>query len=316
MSGVDSRRLKLLLELSRHGSMRAVADLTGTATSAVSQQLAVLAREANAELIEPVGRNVRLTPAGKRLAAHAVIILGAIEAARVDLDPAAAPVGVVRVAAFATAIRDAMLPITRSLRERYPLVRLQLHEHEPDEIYPMLAADQLDLGIVYDYNLAPHNSFPGFGMTPLWQTPWGLGVPESRRAASSEPPRPVFSEPARPTGAGSAAVFSEFAASGWIMNSRGTADDDVVRLLAAQAGFTAEVAHSADSLELVQLLSAGGMGVGLLPQNTVTIPGVTVLPLIDPPVLQRAFAITNLGRELWPPLALVLRLLDELSRSR
>jgi DNA-binding transcriptional LysR family regulator len=43
---MDPRRLRLLLELSRRGSMRGVADALGYTTSTVSQQLAVLAREA------------------------------------------------------------------------------------------------------------------------------------------------------------------------------------------------------------------------------------------------------------------------------
>src|SRR3954467_12498175 len=93
---MDPRRLRLLLELSRRGSMRAVGDELGYTTSTVSQQLAVLAREAGTPLIEPAGRMVRLTPAGQRLADHAVTILAALEAARADLDPAAEPAGLVR----------------------------------------------------------------------------------------------------------------------------------------------------------------------------------------------------------------------------
>jgi DNA-binding transcriptional LysR family regulator len=42
---MDPHRLRLLLELSRRGSMGAVADELGYTTSTVSQQLAVLARE-------------------------------------------------------------------------------------------------------------------------------------------------------------------------------------------------------------------------------------------------------------------------------
>src|SRR6478735_3354282 len=102
--GMDVRRLHLLLELSRLGSMREVADTHGLTTSTVSQQIAALAREVGTPLVEPEGRRVRLTPAGLRLADHAVTILAAIEAARVDLDPTAEPAGVVRVAGFASAI--------------------------------------------------------------------------------------------------------------------------------------------------------------------------------------------------------------------
>src|SRR3954452_17077599 len=121
---MEARRLKLLLELSRLGSMRAVADELGYTTSSVSQQLAVLAQEAGAALIEPDGRRVRLTPTGQRLADHAVTILAAVEAARLDLDPTADPKGTVRVAGFATAMRRSLLPLVDQLRSRHPDVLL------------------------------------------------------------------------------------------------------------------------------------------------------------------------------------------------
>ncbi|HEY0773457.1 MAG TPA: LysR family transcriptional regulator, partial [Nocardioidaceae bacterium] len=71
---METRRLAVLLELSRLGSKREVAEEMGTTTSTVSQQIAALAREAGTPLVEPDGRRVRLTPAGRRLAEHAVTI--------------------------------------------------------------------------------------------------------------------------------------------------------------------------------------------------------------------------------------------------
>src|ERR671911_1685864 len=140
---MDPRRLRLLLELSRRGSMRAVAEELGYTTSTVSQQLAVLAREAGTPLIEPSGRMVRLTPAGRRLADHAVTILAALEAARADLDPAAEPAGVVRVAGFATAIRRSLLPAINDLRSTHPRVEVRIHEYEPLESLDLLARDDV-----------------------------------------------------------------------------------------------------------------------------------------------------------------------------
>ena len=87
-------------------------------TSTVSQQIAALAREAGTPLVEPDGRRVRLTPAGRRLADHAVTILAAVDAARLDLDPAAEPTGTVRVAAFATAFRPVAAAGGRGARPR------------------------------------------------------------------------------------------------------------------------------------------------------------------------------------------------------
>src|SRR3954453_7822288 len=127
---VDPRRLELLLELSRLGSMREVGEAMHVTTSTVSQQLAALAREAGTPLTEPDGRRVRLTPAGRRLADHAVTILAAIEAARLDLDPAAEPKGAGRVAGFATAMRRSLLPLVDKLRSGHPDVLLRILEHE------------------------------------------------------------------------------------------------------------------------------------------------------------------------------------------
>src|SRR4051812_29707578 len=117
---MEVRRLKLLLELSRLGSMRAVADELGYTTSSVSQQLAVLAQEAGAALIEPDGRRVRLTPTGRRLADHAVTILAAVEAARLDLDPAAEPAGVVKGGGVAPPNPTSPLPRLARLAQAHP----------------------------------------------------------------------------------------------------------------------------------------------------------------------------------------------------
>src|SRR3954454_4509941 len=112
---VNPRRLELLLQLSRLGSMREVSEALHVTTSTVSQQIAALARDVGTPLLEPDGRRVRLTPAGRRLADHAVNVLAAIEAARADLDPDSEPAGDVRVAAFATAIRTTVMPVVRTL---------------------------------------------------------------------------------------------------------------------------------------------------------------------------------------------------------
>jgi DNA-binding transcriptional LysR family regulator len=81
----DLDRLRLLRELKHRGTMTAVAAAFRLTSSAVSQQLATLEREARAKLFERVGRRVRLTADGVRLAAHAEEILRAVEVAELDL---------------------------------------------------------------------------------------------------------------------------------------------------------------------------------------------------------------------------------------
>ena len=291
---MDARRLRLLVELSRLGSMREVADELALTTSTVSHQIATLGREAGADLVEPDGRRVRLTPAGQRLADHAVTILAAVDAARRDLDPESRPAGTVRVGGFATAVRRSLLPAIAALAETDPDVRVRVYEYEPLEAFARLDADELDLALTYDYNLAPASPGPRLEAHQLGSVTWGLGVPA---AAES------------PDGASSPTVFGAFADQSWIVNSRNTADEHAVRTLASMAGFTPRIKHEIDSLDLVQDLVAAGLGVGLLPTWLAASDGVRILPLADPPVVMRAYTVTRRGRADWAPLRRVLSLL-------
>jgi len=294
---VDPRRLELLLELSRLGSMREVGEAMHVTTSTVSQQIAALAREAGTALIEPDGRRVRLTPAGRRLAGHAVTILAAVEAARRDLgpwNPAAPPAGTVRVAAFASAFRQVLLPVARILAGRQPEVRLHLLEQEPAEALGLLAADEVDLALTYDYNLAPARFGRGLQAEPLARTPWHLGTP------SGPGPRGTAVE-----------VFRRYRDDAWIVNSRNTADEDVARIVASLADFEPRITQRADSLDLVHDMILAGLGVGLLPVGRPAVRGVTLRRLRQPEVILRSYAVTRRGHAAWPPLALVLRLVQE-----
>ncbi len=290
---MDVRRLHLLFELSRLGSMRAVADTHSLTTSTVSQQIAALAREVDAALIEPDGRRVRLTPAGLRLADHAVKILAAVDAARLDLDPDAEPAGTLRTGGFATAIRRSLLPVVADLATSHPNVHVAINEFEPLEAFELLANDDLDLVLTYDYNLAPASPASTLAAVPLWTTPWGLGVPSADARAEA------------PADAG-VVDLAAWRDHTWIVNSRNTADEDAVRTLASLAGFTSRISHRIDSLDLVEDLIVAGHGIGLLPLPRVTGKGVRVLELTDPPVLLTAYAVTRLGRENWSPLRLLL----------
>lgn len=274
----------MLLELSRLGSMHEVADTLGTTTSSVSQGIAALAREVRTPLLEPDGRRVRLTPAGRRLADHAVTILAAVDSARLDLDPTSEPVGVLRVAGFASAIRRSLLPVIDDLRRTHPGISVHVHEYEPIEAFDLLARDDIDLALVYDYDLAPAEWRVDHDVVPLWDLEWGIGVPTKDRHLG----------------------LADLADRDWIVNSRNTADEDALRTLASREGFVPRVVHRIDSLELVDDLIVAGRGVGLLPRGRTSRRGVSVVRLRDPEVRLRAYAVTRRGRDSWPPLRAVM----------
>ena len=82
---MELRRLRLLHEFSRRGTVAAVAEALSYSPSSVSVQLAELEREAGVPLLRRAGRTLELTPAGTRLADHAAQALTADEAVRAEL---------------------------------------------------------------------------------------------------------------------------------------------------------------------------------------------------------------------------------------
>ena len=98
---LDLQRLRLLHELHARGTIAAVADALQFTPSAVSQQLAVLEREAGVPLLEKAGRGVRLTDPALVLVRHASVLLERAELAEAELAAATGRVaGRGRIASF------------------------------------------------------------------------------------------------------------------------------------------------------------------------------------------------------------------------
>src|ERR687893_455124 len=118
---LDVRRLRLLSELARRGTIAGVAKALGYTPSAVSQSLAQLEREAGVTLLERDGRRVRLTPAARGLAARTDRVLAELDAAEAELAAEHGTVrGTVVVGAFPSAAAGLVAPAGADLRERDP----------------------------------------------------------------------------------------------------------------------------------------------------------------------------------------------------
>ena len=98
---MDVERLRLLRELADRGTVSAAAQAMSLTPSAVSQQLKILQREAGVPLLEPDGRRLRLTDAGRILVTRTDEILAALDRAQADMDSyRSTPSGTVRVGIF------------------------------------------------------------------------------------------------------------------------------------------------------------------------------------------------------------------------
>src|SRR6266536_4603655 len=153
---IELRRLRLLRELEARGTITAVAQALSFTPSAVSQQLARLEQETGVALLEKVGRSVRLTDAGRTLAAHADRILASIDAAEADLAAQNAVVrGRLRVGTFQSAGLALLTPALELLAADYPALDIEVIEADPEETMPALLLGDFDLVFADDYECRP-----------------------------------------------------------------------------------------------------------------------------------------------------------------
>lgn len=259
---LDVRRLRLLRDLARLGTIAAVAQAHTYSPSAVSQQLAALQREAGVALLERTGRGVALTPAGSALVRHAETVLAALEAASATLAAARSGLhGTVRIGAFPTAVRTLLPAALVALGREHPALDLMVTELDPAQMPDALRERRLDVALLHDYDLAPVTPDPTVESEPLLDETVFLALPEDH-----------------PDGGDPVGAVEH---SAWIVGTPGTLCHTVALRTCQAAGYQPRVRHHADDFTAVLALVAAGQGVALVPRlgAVQAPPGVRLVPL-------------------------------------
>lgn len=275
----DLTRLRLLRELADRGTMTAVAEAMGLTSSAVSQQLATLAREAGVELLEQVGRRVRLTAQGERLAAHADTVLRQLDLAALELrEFAQQPAGELQVAGFSTFAKHYLLPAVARAQRRFPRLRVRLSELESDDALAAVREGRCDLALSFAYNLVPRAPVAGLSAQALLEEPVLLALPATWRDR------------------GGAVDLRRLARQDWIVGSRQSDDGLLAERACAAAGFVPRIAHTIDDYDLMLRMVAAGFGIGFVPQLALRAPSaaaVTARAVRGAPPTRRIHAWTR-----------------------
>jgi DNA-binding transcriptional LysR family regulator len=290
---LDLRRLRLLSELARRGTIAEAARTVGYTPSAVSQSLSRLEEEVGVALLERDGRRVRLTPAAHSLVARADRALAELDAAAAELAAEAGTVkGPVAVGVFPSAAVGLVIPSVAEAARRHPDLRCAVHEHEADEAIGRLRAGELDL-VVSEHNddITPPAT-GGLEAHPLLSEPLLLVLPCTGDAS----PQPID--------------MARFKEADWITGLPGSQYASALERAAAAAGFDARVAHRADEAFVVQSLVAAGLGVALLPALACTpLPGVHYAAARPAPPRRHIVGLVRRGAARRPALAALLALL-------
>ncbi len=285
----ETRRLRLLHELAQRGTIAAVAEALSYSPSTVSQQLAVLEREAGVPLLEADGRRVRLTPQGRTLARHAAAMLNADEAVRAALVADHAEHITLRVAAIHTSIHPLVSAALAALREAEPGIDVTVTATAPEHGLTELRARGFDLVIAEQYPGATRGYSPDLERDLLGLDPIALAVPPHLAASS----------------------LADVRAMPWVMEPEGTASRQWATQQCRAAGFEPEVVFEVADPQIHMQLIADGHAVGLLP-GLVWSRGapVRVVQLSDSPS-RELFAATRAASAGSVPLAALRRALRE-----
>ena len=146
---MDQRKLESFVAVARARSFTQAALALHLSQSAVSQQIAALERELNAQLLDRTRRRVALTPAGAALLERAERLLEDSEAARRAVAAAQGHIaGALDVAASLT-IAAYVLPRALALLAReHPEVRASVRVENTEHVVRSLLAGEADVGFV------------------------------------------------------------------------------------------------------------------------------------------------------------------------
>ncbi len=283
-------RLQLLREVGRRGTVRAAAEAMSISPSAVSQQLRVLEAEAGLALLEPDGRGVRLTDAGRMLVRHADEITRAIDAAEAELAASRAEItGALRIAAFPTAARAILPEAIARLGRDHPRLTVTLRDLETAESLAALRLDEVDLAVVDEYDDATRIVEPAVELVGLGSDPLYVAMPGERDAQASPVPLPSL------------------AGEAWIMDTEASSIRGALTRACARAGFAPRVRSACRDYSVIIALVEAGLGVAVLPGLALRDRAVRarVAPLA-PPMERRVLVAVKPGRRGHPAIAATL----------
>ncbi len=255
---LDVRRLRVLREVARRGSLAGAAEVLSYTPSAVSQQIAVLEREAGTRLLERRARGVVLTEAGRTLVEHAETILDQLDAAERALAALAdLKRGQLRMASFATAGASVLPRAVDAFRARHPAVELTVEQASPRESVARLREGRLDLALTVDLDERPSE---GVEVIHLFEDRLQLAMHRDHPLAAKEEVR-----------------LEDLADETWIDVPAATSGGHVATRAAARAGFVPRVAFESDDYTAIRELVGTGAGIALLPDLALSSPHESVV---------------------------------------
>ncbi|MFE9258454.1 LysR substrate-binding domain-containing protein [Streptomyces sp. NPDC006879] len=252
----DSRHIRTFHEVVTSGSYSAAARALGYTQPAITQQMKALERAVGTPLFTRVGRQMRLTEAGRSLARHCEVILDSLTAAQAQMQAyTRLRAGTVRVCAFPSASATLLPEALAGLSAVHPDIRVELIEDEPPGSLHRLTRGECDITLAFTYP-GLHEDVPD----------------EVTEVALLEDQLTVLLPTGHALARRRAVKLADLAQERWIAGCLRCRAN--LLHACAELGFVPDIAFATDDFLVVQSLVAEGLGVALMP--------ALVLPFLAP----------------------------------
>ena len=294
---IDLDALLALRAVATHGSVGGAATALGFTPSAVSQQVKRLERQTGVPLLERVGRGVMLTRHGRHLVDEGGRLLHELERLESGLhQQAEAVAGHLRLAAFSTATRGLVAPVVGRLLARHPELRITLTDREPWETVDLVAAGQVEVGVVHRWGDVP------------------LDVPDhlERRVLATDVADVVVHRD-HPLAGRARVTPEDLLDEGWIATPDGTICRQWLRRMYDGTGRPPRIAHESMEFDSHLALVRAGLGIALVPRMGRADLGaeLVAVPAGEPRPVREVIAVHRRSMAASPAVAAVLDALSE-----
>ncbi|MFE1168651.1 LysR family transcriptional regulator [Nocardiopsis sp. NPDC058789] len=278
-------RLRALAAVRTHGSIARAARVLHVTPSGMSQQLAKLEREAGQRLLEPEGRTVRLTHAGRVLAAHADRVLAQLSEAQTDLAALDRQIlGPLRLGGVGSAVRNLLPGALSALLTEHPRLVPTVRDGEVVSLIPPLLRGELDLVLAESWSSRPVALPAGVRTVELLEERVCLALPRGHPLA--DPPPVDLASLAAPGGLP------------WASCPAGTEPYEAILQALRSRGVEPDIRYTLAEIPSQLELVASGLAMALVPDlGRRTAPeGVLFLPT-DPPLRRTINAVWRADAE-------------------
>jgi molybdate transport repressor ModE-like protein len=243
VDALDPARLRLLVEVKRHGSISAAADVCRMGQPSATKHLQTLAAALGDTLVERHGRASRLTEAGEVVAAHAQRVLDTLEGMQEELRGLRDAEGGTLALAASTTPGTYVLPsVLRRFADRHPGIDVDVVIVSSARVAERVARREVQLGVAGELDLPDGILAEAF----LEDEVVGIAAPGALQLRGGRAPR------------------AQLADATLLVREHGSSTRAVSDRFLARAGYRPAKRWELDSNEAIKRSVAAGLGIGFV----------------------------------------------------